>query len=220
MNERNNMIAGWVLAAGIVALGGAIVTGGYFEAERPEKMGYVVEGVEEEGAGPVEAAKPVEFYLATADAARGEQAFKKCTACHTIDQGGANGIGPNLWAIMGKGHGQVAGFTYSDALKAVPGVWDWKAMDAWIANPKKYAPGTKMSFAGISKPQERADLFLFLNSKSGAPLPIPAAPMETAAPAADAATGNATAPADNATAADAATGNATAPAAPTNATAG
>ena len=83
MNNRANTIAGWVLGGGIVALGLTIVTGEYFKGERPEKMGYVVEGDEAEaGAGGAAAEKPFEFYLASADAAKGEQVFKKCAACH------------------------------------------------------------------------------------------------------------------------------------------
>ena len=181
MNDRNNTIAGWVLFAGIVALGGSIVSGQLFHDERPEKMGYPIEGVEAEGEGGAEAEQPIEFYLASADPAKGAEVFKKCQACHTVDQGGANGLGPNLWATMGKPHGHVPGFAYSDALKSVPGVWDWNSMSEWLANPKKYAPGTKMTFAGLSNPQDRANVIAFLNSKSPSPLPLPAAPAAAAA---------------------------------------
>ena len=107
--------------------------------------------------------------------------FKKCTACHTINQGGANGLGPNLWATMGKPHGHVPGFAYSDALKSVPGVWDWQGMDKWLTSPRAYAPGTKMTFAGLGNPQDRANLIAYLNSQ-GTNLPLPAAPA-AAAPA-------------------------------------
>jgi cytochrome c len=182
MNDRNNTIAGWVLFAGIVGLGAWIVTGEVFAGHRPETMGYPIEGVVAEGDGG-EAAKPVEFYLASADVAKGEQVFKKCTACHTIDQGGANGLGPNLWGALGKAHGHVPGFAYSDALKGVPGSWSWSDMDQWLASPKKFAPGTKMTFAGLSNPEDRAHLLAFLNSKSDSPLPLPAAPAEEAAAA-------------------------------------
>lgn len=202
MDDRNNTIAGWVLFGGIAALGLSIATGMYFAPHRPETMGYVVEGVEEEGGagGGAEAEKPIAFYLQTASAARGEAQFKKCAACHTITPGGANGIGPNLHAVFGKSHGHVAGFQYSDALKGVPGNWDWDSLSAWLKSPKAYAPGTKMSFAGISKPQDRADLLLYLNSQ-GSNLPIPPAPAEEAAAPADdaaAAAGNEAAPAEGA----------------------
>ena len=184
MQDRNNTIAGWVLFAGIVALGASIVSGEIFKEERPEEMGYPIAGVVEEG-GETVAAKPVEFYLAAADVAKGEQVFKKCTACHNADKGGANALGPNLWGVLGKPHGHVAGFAYTDALKGVAGNWDWKALDDWLTNPKKYAPGTKMTFAGLGSPEDRANVIAFLYARSDTPLPLPAAPAE--APAGDAA---------------------------------
>ncbi|WP_397579286.1 c-type cytochrome [Sphingorhabdus sp.] len=204
MDDRSNTIAGWVLAGGIVALGLSIVSGMYFHAEAPEKEGFAV-AAEAGGEAGGAAAVPIATLLATADIAKGEAAFKKCAACHTIAQGGPNGIGPNLWASMGKPHGHVAGFSYSDALKSVPGNWDFEGMDKWLANPKKYAPGTKMTFAGLGNPEERANLIAYLNAQ-GSNLPLPPPPAaDAAAPAADAATGEAAA----APAADAA-----APAAP------
>jgi len=190
MKDRQNTINGWVLFAGIVALGASIVTGEIFHSERPEKMGYPIEGVVVEGQG-AEAAKPIEFYLASADPAKGEQVFKKCAACHNADQGGANALGPNLWGVVGKPHAAHPGFPFSDALKGVPGNWDFKALDTWLSNPKKYAPGTKMTFAGLSNPQDRADVIAFLNSH-GSNVPLPAAPAEETAAAGD----NATAPAE------------------------
>ena len=183
MKDRQNTINGWVLFAGIVALGASIVTGEAFKSERPEKMGYPIEGVEVEGEG-AEAAKPIEFYLASADVAKGEQVFKKCAACHNVDQGGANALGPNLWGVVGKPHGAHPGFAFTDALKGVPGNWDFKALDAWLANPKKYAPGTKMTFAGLGNPQDRADVIAYLNAH-GSNLPLPAAPPEDATASAD-----------------------------------
>lgn len=176
MKDQNNTVAGWVLFAGIVALGGSLVAGTYFHGERPETMGYPIEGVEAEGGGG-EAEQPIEFYLASADVAKGADVFKKCQACHTINQGGANGLGPNLYATLGKPHGHVPGFAYSDALKGVPGNWDWKSMSEWLANPKKYAPGTKMTFAGLGNPQDRANVIAYINSNSPSPLPLPAAPV-------------------------------------------
>ena len=210
MDDRSNTIAGWVLAGGIVALGLSIVTGMYFHPEAPEKEGFAVVA-EAAGEAGGAAAVPIATLLATADIAKGEAVFKKCAACHTINQGGANGIGPNLWAAMGKPHGHVPGFAYSDALKSVPGNWDWEGMDKWLANPKKYAPGTKMTFAGLGNPEERANLILYLNAQ-GSNLPLPTPPAAEApaadAAAADAATGEAAA----APAADAAAPAAAAPA--------
>jgi cytochrome c len=196
MENQFNTIAGWALAAGIAALGLTVVTGEMFRHHAVEKGGYEVADADPgAGSGGGAAEQPIAALLQTADAAKGAEVFKKCASCHTVESGGANGIGPNLWATLGKPHGHVAGFAYSDALKSVPGNWDWEGMNAWLKNPKKYAPGTKMSFAGLSKPEDRANLIAYLNSQ-GSNLPLPAAPAadataaapaEGAAPAADAA---------------------------------
>ena len=188
MDDRANTIAGWALAGGIAALGLSILSGMYFHSERPEKMGYVVEGVEVEGeAGGAEAEKPIAFYLASADPAKGADVFKKCAACHNATKGGANALGPNLWGMLGEtigaGHG---GYAFSDALKSKGGTWDWQNMSDWLKSPKAFAPGTKMTFAGLSKPEDRANIIAYLNQQSDAPKPMPAVPAE-AAPAADAA---------------------------------
>ena len=183
MRDRQNAINGWLLFAGIIALGGSIVSGEVFHAERPEHMGYPIEGVEVEGEGGAEAEKPIAFYLASADAAKGEQVFKKCAACHNADPGGANALGPALFGSMGGPVASHAGFAYSDALKGVGGTWDWDKMSAWLANPKKFAPGTKMTFAGLSNPEDRANLLMFLNSRGGK-LTVPPPPAEDAAVAA------------------------------------
>ena len=190
MHDRNNTIAGWVLFAGIIALGASIVTGELYHSERPEEMGYPIEGVVLEGEGEAEAEKPIAFYLASADIAKGEQVFKKCAACHNVDPGGANALGPALYGTMGKPIAGHPGFAYSDALKSVGGTWGWDNMSAWLANPKKFAPGTKMTFAGLSNPQDRADLMLWLNSKGGS-LTVPPPPAASAEAAAGKAEGEA-----------------------------
>jgi cytochrome c len=184
MDDRFNTIAGWALAGGIAALGLSIVSGMVFHSERPEKMGYAIEGVEAAGAGGAVAAEPIAVRLAKADPAKGADVFKQCTACHTINQGGASGIGPNLYGTVGKPHGHLPGFAYSDALKSVPGPWTFDALDAWLTSPRKYAPGTKMTFAGLANPQDRANVIAYLNSQ-GSNLPLPAAPAAGAEPAPD-----------------------------------
>ncbi|MET0248366.1 MAG: cytochrome c family protein [Sphingobium sp.] len=199
MADRFNTVAGWTLFAGIIALGGAIVSSKVFHDERPEKMGYAIEGVEAEGEGG-DSGPGLNTLLASADVAAGEKVFAKCAACHTVNQGGANGIGPNLYAVVGDpiGHGR-GGFAFSDPLKSKGGQWSFENMDAWLKSPREFAPGTKMTFAGLGNPADRANLIAWLNTQ-GSNLPLPAA---------DAA------PADNsgaATAEEAAT-NATEPAA-------
>lgn len=189
MDDRMNTIAGWALGAAIVALGASIVTGEVFKAERPDTMGYPIEGVELEGEA-AEAEQPIAHFLQAADAGAGEQVFKKCAACHTINPGGANGLGPNLHGIMGKPLASIPGFNYSADLKAKGGTWTWEDMSAWLKSPKGFVPGTKMTFAGLSKPEDRANLMVYMNSQgSNIPLPPPPAiadnPAAVAAEAAD-----------------------------------
>ena len=177
MDDRTNTIFGWVLGAGIIALGLSSLSGKIFHAnnpERPETLGYVIEGVEEEGG---EEGPALATLLAEGDVAAGEKVFSKCQSCHTIDAGGANGIGPNLNATMGKTIAGHAGFAYSDALKAIGGTWTWDQMDAWLKSPKAFASGTKMSFAGLGSAEDRANLMLYLNSM-GSNLALPPPPAE------------------------------------------
>ena len=178
MDDRFNTIAGWVLFAGIVALGSSIVASEVFHSERPEKMGYPIEGVEQEGEAGAAAEQPIEVFLAKADAAKGADVFKKCAACHNAAPGGAAQLGPNLHGIMGAAIA-ARPFAYTDALKSKGGTWTWQAMSEWLKNPKAFAPGTKMTFAGLGNPQDRANLLVWLNAQ-GSSLPIPAAPAATA----------------------------------------
>jgi cytochrome c len=180
MDDRFNTIAGWVLFAGIVALGSSIVAGEVFHSERPEKMGYPIEGVAVEGEGGAEAEKPIEFYLASADPAKGQQVFNKCAACHNAEQGGANQLGPNLWDVIGEPIGKGKGFAFSSALSEKGGTWNWDNLSQWLHNPKAFAPGTKMTFAGLSTPEDRANVIAFLNAHSDAPKPLPEAPAAAA----------------------------------------
>ncbi len=212
MDDRKNTTAGWLLFAGIVSLGAWIVTGEMYAGEEVKTGGYTLPGGEAAGAAGA-AAKPVEFYLASADVAKGEQVFKKCAACHVSAAGGANGIGPNLWGVLGEPIGKGAGgYAFSSVLAGKGGNWDWKSLDAWLSSPRAFAPGTKMTFAGLGNPEDRANVIAFLNSH-GSNLPLPAAPAEVAAPAAGdkaaPAAGNTAAPVD---------GNAAAPAAANAAT--
>ncbi len=173
-----NTAAGWVLFAAGLGLGLSILSGKYFHGDkpqRPEQLGYVIEGAVEESAGPAEMsiAEALNATPAAELVAAGEKAFAKCQSCHTVDAGGANGIGPNLHGTMGKAVAGHAGFAYSAELKALGGTWDWEKMDAWLKNPKGYVPGTKMSFAGLGKVEDRAAIAAYLNAQ-GSNLPLPA----------------------------------------------
>lgn len=175
MDNQGNTIAMMVLAGLASALGLSIASGMVFHNERPEKMGYPIAGVveESEGGEAEEAVIPIGVMMASADVTAGAEVFKKCASCHSIAQGGATSIGPNLWGILGKPHGGVPGFAYSDALKGVAGNWNFDNMNAWLISPRKYAPGTKMSFAGLSNPADRANVIAYVNS-NGSNLPLPA----------------------------------------------
>jgi cytochrome c len=215
MDGRFNTIAGWVLGAGIVLLGANLVVHEVFKAEHGNEFGYPVNGAEESASsGPAE--QPIAFYLQTADAGRGERQFAKSASCHTINQGGANGTGPNLYGVMGEqvatGHG---GYAFSDALRGKGGTWDWDTMSAWLTSPRAFAPGTRMTFGGLANPQERADLLLYLNAQGGhltVPPPPAAAPAGGNESAGNSSGGNDAAPAGNAANAAAPAGNAAAPA--------
>ena len=181
MQDRNNTLIGWILGGGVVALGLSIGFGSVFHTENPEgeQMGYFIEDTAGEGgesSGP-----PLATLLAKADVAHGETVFKKCAACHTINQGGANGIGPNLYGVVGEPIGKgVGGFAFSEALSSVGGTWTFDQLNKWLESPRKFAPGTKMTFAGLGDPQDRADIIAYLNEQ-GSNLPYPPPPAEGAA---------------------------------------
>ncbi len=184
MDDRFNTIAGWTLFSGIVALGLSSVSGKFFQADkahRPHEMGYAIEGVVSSEAGPA-AEVPIATLLASADPAKGESVFRKCASCHTVNQGGANGIGPNLYGVVGKPVGKHApGFAYSPDLAGHGGTWDFATLSEWLHRPKAFAPGTKMTFAGLDNGQDRANVIAYLNAQ-GSNLPLPAAPAAAAAP--------------------------------------
>ena len=177
MTDRFNTIAGWLLFSGIVALGLNAVSERFYDAnkpERPETMGYPIEGVVETTG---EAGPDLGTLLASADPAAGEKVFAKCSSCHTADQGGANGIGPNLYGTVGEPIGMgKGGFAFSGALSGHGGNWTYENLFDWLKSPSAFAAGTKMTFAGLSNPQDRANVIAYLKQQGGGPdYPAPAA---------------------------------------------
>ncbi|MEM6858609.1 MAG: cytochrome c family protein [Pseudomonadota bacterium] len=168
-----NTAAGWVLFAAGLGLGFSILADKYFhgsDPERPEQLGYVIEGVEV-ASGPV-AEKTIAQALTEVTADQGAKVFAKCSACHSIEAGGANGVGPNLHAIMGANVAAKSGYTYSGSMAGFGGQWGWDEMNAWLKKPSSYVEGTKMSFAGLSKVEDRAAVALYMNTY-GSDLPLP-----------------------------------------------
>lgn len=182
MDDRTNTIAGWVLASCGAALGLSIVSSLIYHTGAPAKAGYPIEAPADDAGGAAAAPEvPIATLLATADATKGADVFKKCGACHNAAQGGANGIGPNLYGIVGDAIAQGrGGYAFSDALKGIGGKWDFDKLNAWLTNPRKFASGTKMTFAGLDSEQDRANVIVYLNAQ-GSNLPLPAAPATASA---------------------------------------
>ncbi len=178
-----NKFAGWTLAAFLSMMILGTVSQAAFHQERQKAPAFIPAGCEGdrtcggdkstgEPEGPV---IPLPNLLAAATAEKGEALFKQCTTCHSIEKGGAAKTGPNLWGIVGNHHAHMPGYAYSAALSAKVGdKWTWEALDAWLTNPKAAIAGNKMSFGGISKPEARAALLMYLNKNSDAPMPMPA----------------------------------------------
>ena len=183
-----NKILGALLGTCLALLSLNIAAGALFTAHAPAKPGYEIAALEQDSHGkagepwPPRSRLPVRF--ASADAGRGEKSAKKCSACHTFGKGEPNRVGPNLWGVVGRQKASEAGFNYSAAMKAQKGNWTPDDLDKYLLNPKAMVPGTNMTFAGIPRGKERADVITYLNSKSDKPVELP---KQTAqAPAGDA----------------------------------
>jgi cytochrome c2 len=194
-----NKIIGAVLFALLVGFGVSALSEAIFESEEPESPGYVIavatEGEGEAGGAGEAAEEPIAVLLASADPAAGETSAKKCVACHTFEQGGANKVGPNLWSIVMRPIASHAGYEYSDAMHSFAeqaADWTYDHLSSFLANPKGVVPGTKMAFPGVKTGKERANILAYLRTLSDSPAPLPtveasAAPAGTEAPAAGAA---------------------------------
>jgi cytochrome c len=173
--ETNKALAA-LLTAGIIASGSGVISRIIYHPSMPEENAYVIEVVAAEGGDAAEAtAPPLPVLLAAASPEAGAGDAKKCAACHAFEQGGAAKIGPPLWGVVGRDIASAPGFAYSDTLMAKDGNWDFDQLNAFLTNPKNWAPGTKMAFAGIKKPEDRADVLVYLRSLADSPVPLPEA---------------------------------------------
>ena len=167
--EWNKIIAS-VLTAMIVAWAFAILASQLVEPKRLEKPVFMPEGAVQAAAGPAEQSastklEPIEPLLAKADPKRGEQLTKVCATCHTFGKGEPNKIGPNLWDVTEENIASVPNYQFSAALQSDKGEkWDPEKLNQWLHNPQSFAKGTKMTFAGFPKAQDRADVIAYLDT--------------------------------------------------------
>jgi len=174
----NKIIASIILAL-VLILGINKITDVIFYVEKPEKSAYQVTSVttvasttsDEESSANSESGNIMALFAST-NAAEGAKIFKKCAACHSITEGGANKIGPALWGVLGRPAGSVPGYKYSKAMAAHGKNWSFEEMNGFLIKPKDWIKGTKMSFAGLKKAEDRAAVILYMNENTNSPLPL------------------------------------------------
>jgi len=172
-----NKIFAAILTAGLVAMLSSFISRKVIHPHVPETPAYLVAGMETAAVqttaptGP----EPILALLASADVAKGQNIAKACAACHSFDKGGPNKVGPNLYNVVGGKKGHIDSFSYSSALMAKGGTWSYDSLNHFLYKPKDYIPGTKMSYSGLKKPEERAALIAYLHSLSDAPIAMPSA---------------------------------------------
>jgi cytochrome c len=179
MSLEFNKAAAAVLTAGITFMIAGVVGDAIVSPPRQYEAAIATGAppAAQQAAAPAAAPalEPIAPLLAAANVDSGRQlAQRLCASCHTLNQGGANGVGPNLWGVVGAPHARAAGFNYSAANRALSDKpWDYEALNAFIANPREAMPGTRMAFAGLRNTQQRADLIAFLRSLDANPQPLP-----------------------------------------------
>ena len=153
----------------IVIVAGATLLADILYRPKPMlKRGFEIQISADGKAVKQEAPKPVdiESLIKNASVDNGAKIFKKCATCHNADKGGGNKTGPNLFAVSGRKRASIAGFKYSDAMLKKGGSWTHSDLNLFLTKPKDFVPGTKMGFAGLKKPQDRADVILYLEKNA------------------------------------------------------
>jgi cytochrome c len=169
---RTNKILGFVLGTALVLQAVHIIDGN-FTGKEAKSGAEVAAKTEQPQTGAASAA--INSLLATASAERGAQVAKQCQACHNFEEGQGPKVGPDLYGVVGRKIASAPGFNYSSALKSKNGTWDFNALNAWLTKPTAYAPGTAMTFAGLSNDKQRADVIAYLDTLSKNPVPLPKA---------------------------------------------
>ncbi|MFO1082171.1 MAG: cytochrome c family protein [Reyranellaceae bacterium] len=172
-----NTVAGCVLASALFAMVVGKVSNAVVHPHKLDKPAIAVEDAAPAAApagAPAEELAKIGPKLASANVEAGKAIFaKQCTTCHSVDKGGANKVGPNLWSIVGRKKASHEGFSYSAALQGKGGDWSYEDINNMIFKPQAFAKGTKMAFAGLPKEQERADVIAYLRSMADSPAPLP-----------------------------------------------
>ena len=171
-----NTMAGCFLASALFAMVIGKVSNALVSVHELEKPAIAVSEAAPEAAGGEKPAElpPISPKLKDANVEHGAQIFKQqCFTCHTVDKGGPNKVGPNLWEVVGRKKGSHEGFSYSSGMQAKGGDWTYEDIDHMIFKPTAFIKGTKMAFAGLPKEQERADVIAFLRTMATSPKPLP-----------------------------------------------
>ena len=175
--ELNKIIAA-ILMVALLVIGLGKIADEVFHVSKPKNPGYQVEVENQlisENSQTAEVIEKIDIavVMALGNIADGEKIFKKCAACHSINKGGKNKIGPALYNVVGRAVGGVDDYKYSKALASYGKVWTFEELNGFLTKPSSYLKGTKMSYAGLRKEKDRASVIQYLNQNSDNPKLLP-----------------------------------------------